>query len=198
MKKNEIELFPTLIIKYDNFITEQQRVDILNYVEKSKTKFKTDVGIVTGCASTTYPIDDLILDDIEKCVSSWFNIKESIQTQINSYCLRYGVRTKPIDNSWISIQPKGTKLKKHIHSKSTISGVLYLKKADSQDNTVFYSVNPYIDYMDKSYDTKYTIHKTEISSKQSDMILFPSWFPHDNNEVSSDEDRIILSFNTFA
>ena len=40
MKKNEIELFPTLIIKYDNFITEQQRVDILNYVEKSKTKFK--------------------------------------------------------------------------------------------------------------------------------------------------------------
>jgi hypothetical protein len=198
VKKNEIDLFSTLIIKCENFITENQRIDILKYIDTIKNKFKFNVKIMSVGASTTFPIDDLILDSIQKNIPSCCRIKDDIQSQINSYSLRYGVYQKPIDNSWISIQPKGSKLNKHVHTKSTISGVIYLQKNKSKDNTVFYSVNPYLDYMNKSYDTKYASSKIEISSQESDMILFPSWLPHDNNEVSTDEDRIILSFNTYS
>ena len=66
----------------------------------------------------------------------------------------------------------------HMHEKSDYSGIIYIQ---GKTPTVFYSRN-YDQHFEKFENNK--------------MILFPSWIPHEVRALQSDENRLIISFNT--
>lgn len=200
MKYEKIDLFPTPILKISNVISELQKNDILQFIHNEKqVLFGTNGLVMSDGGISTYPIDDMILDTIQNKINSCSNLKNIIQGHIESYCKHVGINIKKIDNSWISIQRIGSKLNKHIHGRSAVSGVFYIKKINGQQNTFFYSPNPFVDFLDKQkMSTKYTEQRIAVPCDVGDMLLFPSWLSHDNDVVESNDERIILSFNTYA
>tara|TARA_R100000544_G_scaffold8599_1_gene3473 strand:+ start:342 stop:818 length:477 start_codon:yes stop_codon:yes gene_type:complete len=67
----------------------------------------------------------------------------------------------------------------HTHSDSDYSGIIYVQ---GKTPTVFYDRN-----FNYPHFEKFEINK---------MLLFPSWIPHEVRPLQSDEDRLIISFNT--
>ena len=200
MKYEKIDLFPTPLLKISSVISEIQKADILSFVgAEQNTLFGTNGLVMSDGGVSTYPIDDMILDTLQNKIPSCSKLKNTIQGHIESYCKHVGINMKRIDNSWISIQCNGSRLNKHIHGRSAVSGVFYIKKLNGDQNTFFYSPNPYVEFLDrnKMY-TKYTEQRVSVPCDVGDMILFPSWLFHDNDTIISDEERIILSFNTHS
>lgn len=200
MKYEKIDLFPTPILKVSNVISEIQRNDILSFIyAEQKTLFGTNGLVMSEGGVSTYPIDDMILDKLQKEIPTCSKLKTIIQGHVESYCRHVGINFKRIDNSWISIQHTGSKLNKHIHGRSAVSGVFYIKKPNGEQNTFFYSPNPFVELLDRQKNlTKYTEQRVSIPCDVGDMLLFPSWLSHDNDAITTDDERIILSFNTLS
>ena len=82
-------------------------------------------------------------------------------------------------NNWAQLYNKNNAHPIHTHNNSILSGILYLSETGSP--TIFYDRNF------KSYVN--TIEKNVL-------ILFPSWIPHEVKPLTSNENRLIISFNT--
>lgn len=105
-----------------------------------------------------------------------------------------------ITNSWVSIKKPGQKHHMHKHPNSIISGVYYVNVADD-----------YIDFngdpgflKDYNFSYGYTNWNLYNSSRwklpvtTGSIVIFPSCTVHGVSENKSDEDRIIIGFNTFV
>jgi uncharacterized protein (TIGR02466 family) len=110
-----------------------------------------------------------------------------------------------IQNMWINISKPGGYNINHVHPKSILSGCFYVKTPENCGSIVF--TNPirdlmcaYMDYwhlMDegKLNNSPFSHMEWEISPKENDIVLFPSWLAHHVNDNKSNEDRISISFN---
>tara|TARA_R110002074_G_scaffold356893_1_gene529139 strand:- start:283 stop:798 length:516 start_codon:yes stop_codon:yes gene_type:complete len=66
----------------------------------------------------------------------------------------------------------------HTHNNSDYSGIIYIQ---GKTPTLFYDRN-FIPYFEKF--------------EKNTMLLFPSWIPHEVRPLQSDENRLIISFNS--
>ena len=195
----DIELFPTLIQRVKNFLTQEQCKDICDYFKDHREGFK-DHGLLTNgistwdFASTSHKV---ITENIPSCSS----FTEDMVNLINEYADAIGVRmycTQDIVTSWISIQNVGSIHRRHKHTGSQIAGVIYLNVDDDSNKITFYNQNEFPNYAPLSHTNKYNLEKMEYKPEIGTLYLFPSWLSHGSDEtVNKTPDRTIFSFNTF-
>jgi uncharacterized protein (TIGR02466 family) len=188
-------LFPTLVSEVEDFLTEQQCNDIVNF---SRTYNPHKYGVIHGDADTTYTSSSSALIDIQKTVKSCSTILDKTDIAIKAYSDITGIKAGKLDNSWISYQRPGSQLLTHTHPSSLISAVVYLKVNDDSSKIYFHNPNPYITFTSLDKTTPYTFEYQWFHPKQGSILIFPSWLSHGSNkDFNQSEERIILSFNTY-
>ena len=100
----------------------------------------------------------------------------------------------------------GSKHELHSHPGSVISGVFYIRAAESSPPIVFKDPRPYYKFM--YYDTifndgrdpkSYSLFPEYVVKPKTGMLLlFPSWLEHEVLQSTSDEERITMVFNLDA
>lgn len=101
------------------------------------------------------------------------NIKKQITDILDQHKLFLG-------NNWAQFYNKGDSHGVHIHERSVLSGIIYIK-GNNPSPTIFYSKKF------NQYDHKF---------KSNTLLLFPSTIPHEVRALKKDEERLIISFNT--
>jgi uncharacterized protein (TIGR02466 family) len=180
-----MKLFPTEIKYHKNFINIENINNIINYSKKYNLEKH---GSLIGDAVSNHYLNKNILEE---------DIKNKLNKVIIEYSNILGIKEQTLNHSWSNFQRKNSRLEKHSHGISPISGVLYLKTDEDSSKIYFYNPNPYIYIMDiKNFNENncgYISFKPEIG----DLILFPGWLMHgSNNDINLSEERIALSFNT--
>jgi len=104
-----------------------------------------------------------------------FPILKNLRKQVISILNKKNLILK---NNWSQLYNSKNLHCIHTHRKSDYSGIIYIQ---GKTPTVFYSRN-YLAHFEKFENNK--------------MILFPSWIPHEVRPLQSDENRLIISFNT--
>ena len=102
--------------------------------------------------------------------------------QIENNLSRYSI------SGWAVVLKKGGYQKRHIHPESVLSGIIYIKTPKltestnvKEGNLVFSTHNP-----------------REISPKQGDLVIFPSYMPHETVPITTSEERVCIAFNIIA
>jgi uncharacterized protein (TIGR02466 family) len=130
----------------------------------------------------------------------------NISACVNVFAKELGIiPNMVILNMWINISKTGGYNINHVHSNSILSGCFYVKTPDNCGNIVFINpiknlIHAYMGYwhlMDEGkLDNSPLSHmQWEISPKENNIVLFPSWLEHYVSDNESDEDRISISFN---
>ena len=99
---------------------------------------------------------------------------------------------------WGMINPPGSRNNVHTHPYNYLSGVYYLKVPQKSGNLVFLEPKPQAEVLSppkRKEASVYTAHSVDFEPKENSLIFFPSWLQHEVKINSSNEDRVILSFN---
>lgn len=123
-------------------------------------------------------------------------LKNAIEHNLNRYTKNLGVQPVMIANNWFNIMNKGSKVVRHRHEGSVISGAYYPRAPEG--STKLHFVNPLIPYRMTeiySYETPYSRFEQNVDCMEDLMILFPSWLEH-YTEINDTENRTVISFNT--
>ena len=147
-------------------------------------------------------------------VGGWQGIGDASCTNINqllnqinplvrSVAKDYGINdskfmmVKP-DDYWININHPNNCNAMHIHPKSLISGVFYIKCNDNSGNLKLEN-DHYKQYFNGTFlnnTSKLNYLEVTYTPKVNRLILFPSWMAHSVTTNNSNEDRISIAFNT--
>ena len=172
----------------NNVLTKEECNEIIKYCKN--IKLYNHLSLI-GDAKSNHGKGHFILNNINK------NIYKKILNETHEYVDNIGLNKVIINNSWVNFQKNGSRLDKHCHPDSVVSGVIYLKTDINSSKIYFYNPNPLV-YFLKVKETKknnyeYVYFKPEIG----DLIIFPSWLIHgSNNDINKSKERIALSFNT--
>jgi uncharacterized protein (TIGR02466 family) len=193
MQKN-FDIFPTRIILFEKFISNQQRLDAIKFYE-NYTNRKTH-RLLTGDSYSTHESNSNIIDNLIEKFESWKSFRVELQKQLNVYCDETGFQKCSVTNSWMNSQKQNGSLVFHTHPLSQLSGALYLKKDVDCPNLEFINPNPYLKFTNKEKETMYNWQSITFNAGEMDMILFPSWLEHGFYSNNKDSERLVLSFNT--
>ena len=125
-----------------------------------------------------------------------YNIKEFCEEHIKTYVKEIKYSETELDfyitQSWLNVTKQGKDNPQHRHPNSIISGVFYVSTIE-YDRILFY--NPLERQEILQFDNS-SAYALEVEDCQ--LILFPSWLQHSVEKNKSTQDRISISFNTFA
>jgi uncharacterized protein (TIGR02466 family) len=107
-----------------------------------------------------------------------------------------------ITNSWLANTKPKKNHHQHDHKNSILSGVLYINAPKNSGNIVFTNDPPLF----KNYHFDYTINQfneynsssLELEVNSGDIIIFASHLRHETKTNNSDQNRLILGFNSFV
>ena len=195
----DIEMFPTLIQRVQNFLTPEQCKDICEFFWKYPNAFKEHKLLTDGVSTWDYASRSH--KDITASVPGCSTFTKDMSDMINQYADKLGVKlyyTDDIVTSWVSIQNIGSIHRRHKHTGSHIAGVLYLNVNDDSNTITFYNQNEFQSYVPLAKNTPYNLEKQEFKPEVGTLYLFPSWLSHGSDEtVNNTPKRTIFSFNTF-
>lgn len=190
MNEPTIELlFPTPVMFTD--IGRDFTQTELDFMQSHSTEDKTNRNVGNVTSNNNY-----ILEEPEM-----LDIKTTVTEAVNMYIQRIYKPKYPaeayVTQSWLNFTAKGEFHHKHEHPNSFISGVLYIQTDATKDRITFHRRE--YRQMQLSTDT-YDIYNSDswwFSVKTGGIVMFPSSLTHNVEEVTSDETRISLAFNTF-
>ena len=193
MQMIEQRLFPTLVGKFEEVLFPEQCDELLSSIDASSLK---KYEALTGEAVTSFNKQFNIFTDFPPTLS--LLLQSRLDICINQYVNTYGCLKVNIVNSWISYQYPHSKLVKHTHPGSHISGVLYLRADEKSSPIYFYNPNPFATFTSRAnHGNDFTREHVKFTPKTGDLLIFPSWLSHGSDiEENMSEERIILSFNT--
>jgi uncharacterized protein (TIGR02466 family) len=189
-------VFPTLIKRARNFLTQEQCDDIITYAKDKE--FKPHLSLTNGSVST-HSEHTQFLDVLCAEVQSCLDVKDKLYDVVKMYSTETGIDFKEISNSWMNFQTKNSRLLKHTHPLSCISGAIYLNVDDDSSKIYFYNPNPFIEFTSwiKGTYNEYSHAFFWFKPENGDLLMFPSWLSHGSDfEVNMTEDRAVLSFNS--
>jgi uncharacterized protein (TIGR02466 family) len=193
----EHSLFPTLVLSFEDFISEQQRTDIVRYSRSGQ--LKNHPAITHSKGGSNYTLSSDICTEISKQYESCSNFCYQIQEALNVYCDHAGWTNVMLSNSWTSTQYPYSELKSHMHPGSVVSGCIYIQVDENSSPLHLYSPNPFTDFTMTTEKTQYSVLWEQFKPKNCLMLLFPSWIKHGSNGILNQSDeRIILSFNSIV
>ena len=188
----DLNLFPVLVRRIEEFLTQSECAEIVSNLDISTF---SPHGALMGDATSSFNrgLKELrhALDEIEEVVS----VKDRISHQVNTYARDFGMRPVRVDNSWVNIQRKGSRLDYHTHPLSMVSGALYLKVDEASSKITFLNPNPFIDVMVLREPTSYTTTTASLQPAAGSLVLFPSWLKHGSIDWNESAERVVLSLN---
>jgi uncharacterized protein (TIGR02466 family) len=189
--------FPTLLLSFDDFISEQQRLDILDYSRNGNSK--SHPALTHSKGESNYSLVSDVVTEISQQYESCSNLCWEIQDALALYCKEAGWTNVMLSNSWTSTQYPNSELKSHMHPGSIVSGVIYIQSDEKSSPLHLYNPNPYHEFTMMEHSTNYSQNCAVFKPKNAQMILFPSWLKHGSNGVMNQSDeRVILSFNSIV
>ena len=162
---------------------------IQNYVRIEDGQKKSNYG---GWHS---PFFDLVKDDpVRKFL---FIIQEKVREVINELGWKYNSDKVKIAPMWSIINKKGSINIQHNHPNAFLSASYYVKFPKNSGNIKFFDPKEQKNIrhpkINKYTDISAAI--TEITPKEGDLLVFPSYLYHSVEPNLSDEDRVVISFN---
>ena len=129
------------------------------------------------------------------------DLKKEVTAHINEYIKRVYKPKYPaegfVTQSWLNYTAKGEFHHKHEHPNSFISGVIYINTDSTKDKITFHrSGYKQLQLATDTYDI-YNSDSWWFNVKTGGLVLFPSSLTHHVEDVTADETRISLAFNTF-
>lgn len=201
MNKEDYKLFPVLVSRYTNFLTNDQADSIFEYGKKLLLK---PHPAWRGDAKSSHHITEDFLKDIENNVNDCRGLVEDLTFTLNLYSKQFGYhKDLQITNSWYNIQQPNSVLRMHVHPNSIFSAVLFVKCDSDSSHLFFYNPHHYVSYLNSALDG-YIDYDMGVSAYESfgfqpnvgDLILFPSWLKHGSSEhLNQGVDRMTISFN---
>ena len=183
-----IPLFPTHIMKFPLFDEYENWDGLLAQLMEAET---SENVIVEGKAQTSYNEDwrtkSYLLDHLPE-------LSSLMLTCLSTYA-RYNNQIAPIiDDSSYTIMHKGSKVQRHRHEGSAISGTLFVNAPEGSNGLAF--ANPTIPHrMAERQQTPGQDygHLQEVES--GDLLIYPSWMEHFVPAIDCDY-RTTISFNS--
>ena len=183
-----IPLFPTHIMKFPLFDEYEDWDGLLAQLIEAEA---SENVIVEGKAQTSYNEDwrtkSYLLDHLPE-------LSSLMLTCLSTYA-RYNNQIAPIiDDSWYTIMHKGSKVQRHRHEGSAISGTLFVNAPEGSNGLAF--ANPTIPHrMAERQQTPGQDygHLQEVES--GDLLIYPSWMEHFVPAIDCDY-RTTISFNS--
>lgn len=185
MNQNDLHLFPILVRHFNDFITEDERQQLIRKL--SKTSHKSHTAIMGDAVSTHY--DHNITAQVGN------SLMKRLNEVANQYACDFGMCKVKILNIWSNIQNKGSQLKVHTHPNSEVSGALYVNVDENASPINFYNPNPYIQYQHYVNRNMYNFNHVWVKPKNGDLVLFPGWLRH-GGPVNDMDNRLVISFNS--
>jgi uncharacterized protein (TIGR02466 family) len=187
MKTVSHNVFPTLVLQKENFLSINQCEDLISL---SKEISLGQHEALLGDSVSSYKTEINFLNKV-------LDIKEKIQEALNEYTELSGFCKTSLSNSWINFQKKDSSLKRHTHPFSVVSGALYLNVDEHSSPIYFYNPSPYLPFTEIKKYTPYSYEYVWFKPKIGEMFLFPSWLAHGSDTMLNyTDDRVVLSFNT--
>jgi uncharacterized protein (TIGR02466 family) len=189
-------LFPTLVKRVRNFLTQKQCDDIIKH---SKNKGLKPHLSLTNQSVSTHSEHAQFLDSLCTEARSCLDVKDRLYDVVKAYSDETGMDFRDISNSWVNFQTQNSRLLKHTHPLSCISGAVYLSVDSDSSKIYFYNPNPFVEFTSwtkgtyKDYSHSFYWFKPE----NGDLLVFPSWLSHgSDDDINMTKDRAVLSFNT--
>ena len=189
MSDVNIGLFPTPVLKCNNFLNTSEVSDIFQIL-KNKIIHKHEV-IVGGKSSHNPNGHENIIETL--------GLKNRIQEKLNIYTNNLKIHKVSILSYWFNIQDIGSVLKLHMHTQSLLSAALYVNVDEKSSPIFFYNPNSTSHYsfsMHGRTQAGFNMHHQAFKPKNGEMIIFPSWLLHGSDDVQNQtKDRTVISFN---
>ena len=184
-----IPLFPTNIMKYSLWDEYEDWDGLLSDLMEAEV---TENSIVEGNARTSFHEDwqekSYLLDKLPE-------LDSLMLACVSGYARYNNLVTPEIDDSWYTIMHKGSKVQRHRHEGSVISGTLFVNAPEGSHGLAF--ANPTIPHQmsirsfvaGQGY-----AHLEEVQS--GDLLIYPSWMEHFVPTIECDH-RTTINFNTY-
>lgn len=185
MSRELLQLFPTpvLISKYSgDFSKELEYVKSLNYSRKN-------------AEHNSQSEDTFVLKNPELS-----NIRLFIEEQIEFYVSDILSSNDKlfITQSWMNRNQKGQSHHEHIHPNSIVSGVFYFQISPQLPPIQFRNTRTRDFSLSVNKHNNFNSATFLLPLNAGELIIFPSTLTHSVPVNQNDEERISLSFNTFA
>lgn len=185
-----VQLFEHLIWKghYDGDLSELK--DRVNFLLDNSKNLNTGLEMDGGISSSSDP----------NSPHTWSSTRPFLSWASNRITQVWQHWGFPDDNfivgaSWANRHPKGAWTNEHQHRSTPLVVVLYLDQPEGGGNLeiadpLFYHWN---------YSKKPTTDTwREIPVQTGDVVIFPGWINHRTQKNTSDQDRLVISFNITA
>jgi uncharacterized protein (TIGR02466 family) len=197
IKKENFELFPTLVTRYNTILNSEQINDIMTFcLEKNSNNHPSLIGSATSshCATSN------IVNDIAYYINSCKDLTLILESLFKEYVNDCGLATTTITNSWFNVQNSSSTLKQHTHPGSILSGALYISVDEQSSGIYFDNPNNNVQYLTANIHnvtSKYTNEYVQFRPNPGDFFVFPSWLYHGAGyEQNMTENRLVISLNT--
>jgi uncharacterized protein (TIGR02466 family) len=100
---------------------------------------------------------------------------------------------RQIGSSWVNIHPKGAWTAEHQHGSSAMVVVLYINQPQGGGNLEI--LDPLLYNWSSVPGRLKGVVWREIPVQTGDVVIFPGWVMHRTQKNTSDEDRVVASFN---
>ena len=172
---------------------EKLNQDLINYINELKKNDPEGVkkSNLLGWHSKDFNMkDEMVL-----------NFFDSIKPNINSALIDMGwddpINKINITSAWSIINKKNASNARHIHSNSYISAVYYVSAPTNCGDILFHDPREarIIRKPNKIKPNKLNAEVVNITPQSGLLVLFPSYLHHSVDINTSNEERIVISFN---
>ena len=179
-------IFPTpiYITKIDRGFTKQE----LNFVKEQKKHCSNNTGNIN--TKDNYILNRKEFKNIKKLLDK--HCKEYLETII---CPKNNLELY-ITQSWLNYTEANQYHHQHQHPNSVISGVLYFDSDIKNDKILF--THPIVYQQIKPDIEKFNLWNSStwfFPVETGDLIMFPSYIPHQSPKISDDSRKTIISAN---
>jgi uncharacterized protein (TIGR02466 family) len=138
--------------------------------------------------------DDYVLNNLPSLKDQ---IEEHLATYVDEIIKSKHELSLYLTQSWINKNKNGTKHRKHMHTNSIVSGVIYF--SENPQPISFFKHFDFLEpwQIEPAEYTKFNYKQWKFNPKQYQMIIFPSCLEHAVDENKTEIERMSLAFNTF-
>lgn len=194
MEAQLFPLFSTPVMTFSKFITEEERLLLLKEISNIE---HIEHGLIDNGAKSTHASNSKLVDRLMSKTKKLKQLRKKFNSALNEFSKIWGLGNLELTNSWSNQQTIGSKLKKHCHPNSKVSGALYLNVDEESSPLYFYNPNPYVEVDVFAVDTEFNWKGFWLQPQNCQLILFPSWLQHGSDDtVNNTENRTVLSINS--